>query len=261
MKRHHGTLQAFALQGTFLNSTAVSMLANDPVVFNQLRSLRFPHNIKADTVTLLRWVILRAPNIEYVESTGGGGGVEGDILNALIDRPVRAIQLESWTSSTEVAIHQFLDHHVQLGAASFLQHVTCLIINRPSHSGASVFAISRLQQLKTLELSFAYPGDGKLMQRLILSVSRGCNSLEEVMLMFQHIVLPVQWILPLSENPHIQRLIIISDRIPNDKYNTLECFRCLGLLHLKLRSFDWNAIAQLKREMPCLTCTVIKRRP
>ncbi|CDH57707.1 predicted protein [Lichtheimia corymbifera JMRC:FSU:9682] len=257
MKRHHGTLQAFALQGTFLDSTPVSMLADDPVVFNQLCSLRFPHTMAADMINLLRWIILRAPNIEYVKSIGGGC-VEGEILNALIGRPVRSIELECSIFSSEVDIHRFLSHHVQLGAASSLQDVKCLITNPPAHSGASVFPISRLQKLKTLELSLAYLGDEGLMEILILLVSRGRNSVEKVTLTFPPFVLPVKWILPLSEHPHLKNLIIVSGRIPHDRFKDLECFRHLDLLHLKLRSFDSNAIAQLKRKMPHLTCTVMK---
>lgn len=260
MKRHHGTLQAFALQGTFLNSTPVSMLADDPVVFNQLRSLRFPHTMMEDMISLVRWIILRAPNIEYVKSIGGGC-VDREILNALIGRPVRSIELECSIFSSEVDIHRFLGHHVQLGAASSLQDVKCLITNPPPNSGASVFPISRLEQLKTLELSLAYLGDEELMEILILLVSRGCSSLEEVTLTFPPFVLPVKWILPLSEHPHLKNLIILSGMIPYDRFNDLECFGHLDLLHLKLRSFDSNAIARLKRKMPHLTCTVIKSGP
>lgn len=260
MRRHHETLEAFALQGYFRSSAPVDTLANDPVEFNQLRSLRFPHEMGVHVIDLLQWIISRAPYIEYVESLGGGC-TQGEILDALMSRSVRSIHLECSAFSSELSARRFLNHHEQLSTASSLQEVACTIINPCGMSGDWVFSISKLQQLKSLELSLSSGGREDLMEILILFVTRGCNSLEKVTLTFPTLLMPVESVLPLSEHPHLKSLIIVSGSIPNDALQALECFWHLDLLHLKLKTFDWNAIAGLKSRILDLTCTVVKDYP
>ncbi|KAJ8657668.1 hypothetical protein O0I10_006734 [Lichtheimia ornata] len=154
MRNHHATLQSFSLQGRCFMYSPIVRRANNRVVFNQLRSLRFPTILGQGGINILTWIVSNAPCIQYVECMRGG--VRGEILNALIGRPLTTITLEYSELSSDVDEQRFLDHHVQLSTVSTLQELKCTI-NKPSYSGDNwLFSIPLLQQLKVLELRPIY---------------------------------------------------------------------------------------------------------
>lgn len=233
---------------------SIRSLLDDPVVLYRLRSLRYHADVRFHRVDFIQWIILRAPNIQFVEAISGG--VEGTLLQMLTHRHVKRINLEWSTLSMSQGQHEFLQHHVHLGKTSPLLDLKCDIVWPFTGRECWLYLIPELQQLKSLEIFVAYyDRDEDEWINLLSHVARGCSSLEKITFTFSTFCSPREWILPLSQHPHLKSLVIVSGVVSNDMLPTLEHFRHLESLHLKLRSFDWKAIAGLKSKMPRLVCT------
>lgn len=116
LKEHGATLQSFEWEQVALYRTPALNFADHPVMLDQLRSLRYHDYLHPDAVILMRWIISHAPNMECVEALNGG--VNGTILDDLIDRPVRRISLQ-WSPPPrhDASEYRFLKHHADIGIA------------------------------------------------------------------------------------------------------------------------------------------------
>ncbi|KAJ8657573.1 hypothetical protein O0I10_006637 [Lichtheimia ornata] len=202
---------------------------------------------------LIDWIVLHAPHIEFVEAIYGS--VKGRTLHALIDRPVKRINLELSASSRDMGQYEFVHHHVTLGVHSSLQDIKCTIDTAFMGSRDWLHLIADLQQLTSLEICLQYGGDTSSLVNLLARLSLGCTSLENVTLTFFSFSPPGEWIQPLSQHPRLKSLVIVCNMMAEGMLPVLKEFRHLDLLQLKLKTFDLKTIAQLKSEIPCLVFT------
>lgn len=256
LKENSATVESFELLKYSPCTPPILTFVNDPVSLDRLRSLRYDRNLQRPEMKVIEWIVLRAPNIEFVDVTDGG--VLGIILHALIHQRIRGITLVSSGPSNSVEEYEFLEHHAQLGVNSSLQEMKCNIYESFSGGGDWLHLIPKLQQLKSLELSLLRDNNLGLLTKLVPLVARGCISLEKITFNVLSFSSFGDWLLPLSQHPHLRSLLIASDMVSNDTLMTLQRFRHLESLHLKLNSFDWKAIDRLKNDMPCLVCTIQK---
>lgn len=254
LQEHCATLQVFELEHATPYPSPDSMLCNDPAMLYQLRYLRFHGNLYPDTARLMRWIISRSPEIGLVEAFDGY--VNGTILDDLAARPMKEIiNLRYSAKSITEHEYRFVKHHLELGMDSSLQVIKCTIGSLPKNSVGWIYLIPALKQLTSLDLSFENDALVKLskLEDFLRLVARGCDSLQNVTLNLRYWIPRQEWILPLSQHPHLKSMVIVSHSIPSEEL--LEHFRHLDLLHLKPKTFDYKAILLLERKLPFLKCT------
>lgn len=252
LKDHASTIESLAVECVGWMVLPASNSPAGRVLFPRLRSLYLHWEMSGCPMQLARSVILRAPNLE--SAIVDRGGVKGEMLEALIDRPLRRIDLLCTPWSNGASELRFLDHHVHLGRSSTLEDIRCIITReyaepevrhmRRIHPNAPftqlcdgwMLSITALQQLRSLELLVENTADE--LTAFLQHISQGCRSLENLTLEFQCFSFNIQWILPLAQHEKLNKMVIVSARFPDDMSTLLQHFSRLQAFDLKLKTID-----------------------
>lgn len=266
MIRHSATLESLVFQEhTYFNTSTTRSWANRDIQFNQLRSLSYENGTQRAFIDFMNWIIDHAPNLRSVETIHGA--MQRHHLNSTLrERPLQRIGFYS-TFTEQPSEHQFIQHHVQLGAGSHLQEIKCTFYDYILND-SWVALIPRLTELKTIELCFHDDAEVDGLDAFIQQVANGCIGLEKVIMKAFEFPYPYDWIRPLAEHPNLQELIIekeddtsanlmlgVNHDIPYDLLIALESFTHLKTLHLKYDISNWDRVFALKRKVPTLMYT------
>ncbi|KAI7873822.1 hypothetical protein K492DRAFT_211916 [Lichtheimia hyalospora FSU 10163] len=257
MIQYGNTVEECILQGYL----RVNNTVNQNLEFKRLKSLTYRSHGSSGCSPSIEWVINHSLNLESYSNSRGP--VTGPCLRTLMHRPLRRIELECINSPQNYE-YEFIQHHVKLGVESHLQELKCHIHGCTKDS-LWIHSISGLKQLKSLELHVGYDliksgRDGEnidvhALARLSINLSQGCPSLEKITVLTR-LGPSKEWILPLSNHASLKHLVIGASTVPNDTLVELERFRSLELLHLKLGTYDPEAMEHLKRKL----CNLIVSR-
>ncbi|KAI7874672.1 hypothetical protein K492DRAFT_240716 [Lichtheimia hyalospora FSU 10163] len=260
MRKHGDTLETCILGDPWaLEAISIDNTMEQDIELKRLESLVYSAYAEPECMQSILWIIQHAPNLNAVKTTSGSG--MGRVLPMLKHRPIRSIQL-ACPSSQQQNEYDFIEHHVNLGMDSTLQEIKC-IIDQPSSDDHWIRLIPGLKQLKSLELlfrhdlPFEYYIDIDELSELILKLAHGCPSLENLTLHFgrSYPVPSLEWILPLSNHPHLKHLVFEADSGPKDMFTYLRRFQHVGKVHVKLVTCDLDYLADMARRIPNLVYT------
>lgn len=156
----------------------------------------FPHLIQLDfrnlstqqSMPLLKWIVLNAPNLKVIQLDDIQ--FTPDITDALIKmKHLSKIQLDFKNyvfygvdmPDSYTGVTQFFEHHIAMGDQSTLQHLGILFDDLHISQFEWLSMLSRLRRLKNLELSTTMAMTGHCKQ-VMAEIFQGCPALETLTL-------------------------------------------------------------------------------
>lgn len=208
--QHRHSLESFRLDGEIVitssnddDDTSAPVLDKEP--FMQLEELDF-RDSNNSCITLLLWMMQHAPYTTDLRLWYGSNRHQ-HIIDAMIRlKYLRKVCIHQ-THIEQTLLPEFIEHHVQLGNESPLEHLKIVYDDTPEHP-QSLIPITRLQRLRCLEI-FTHGVIPESYDILMHHIAHQCPSLEELKLTSAMAEIAGSILQPLRFHPGLKRLKVL----------------------------------------------------